>query len=51
MERVEEELMRAAATRYTELRLAHMYQPHGTPAILNGREPDSPFWIFLAECR
>jgi len=51
MERVEEELMRAAATRFTELSLAHMYQPHGTPAILNGREPEAPFWIFLAQCR
>jgi 2-polyprenyl-3-methyl-5-hydroxy-6-metoxy-1,4-benzoquinol methylase len=49
LERVEEELMRAAATRFAQLKTAHMYQPQGLPTILSGREPEAPFWIILAQ--
>jgi 2-polyprenyl-3-methyl-5-hydroxy-6-metoxy-1,4-benzoquinol methylase len=49
LEQVEDQLMRAAATRFAELKLAHMYQPQGFPTILPGRDPAAPFWIFLAQ--
>jgi SAM-dependent methyltransferase len=49
LERFEEELMRAAATRFAQLRIAHLHQPSGSSAILNGRDPEAPFWIILSQ--
>lgn len=49
LNQVEEELKRAAATRYAQLRIAHMYQPQSFTTILPGREPEAPFWIILAQ--
>jgi SAM-dependent methyltransferase len=49
LERVEEELNRAAATRFAQLKVAHLYQPQGLPTILPGRDPEAPFWIILAQ--
>jgi SAM-dependent methyltransferase len=49
LEQVEHELKRAAATRYAQLKIAHMYQPQGFPTILAGRDPEAPFWIILAQ--
>ena len=47
--RFEEELMRAAATRFAQLKVAHLHQPSGVASILNGRDPEAPFWIVLAQ--
>ena len=49
LERFEEELLRAAATRFAQLKVAHLHQPSGMATILNGRDPDAPFWIVLAQ--
>jgi SAM-dependent methyltransferase len=51
LEQVELELKRAAATRFSQLKLAHLHQPHGFPTILSGRDLEAPFWIFLAQGR
>ena len=49
LERFEEELMRAAATRFAQLSIAHLHQPLGMSTIINGRDPEAPFWIVLAQ--
>ena len=51
LEQVEQELARAAAVRFTGLRVRHMYQPQGQPSILDGRNPEAPFWIMIVGSR
>jgi SAM-dependent methyltransferase len=46
--RVEKEIVRAARTRFENVKLGHLHQPAGMPSILQGREPESPFWIIFA---
>jgi 2-polyprenyl-3-methyl-5-hydroxy-6-metoxy-1,4-benzoquinol methylase len=46
--RVEEEITKAATVRFQKVKLTHLYQPLGMPTILPGRDPEAPFWIFVA---
>jgi SAM-dependent methyltransferase len=49
LEQFEEQLMRAAATRFNAIALTHLHQPHGFASVIPGRDPESPFWVVLAE--
>jgi SAM-dependent methyltransferase len=49
LEQFESELRRAAAPCFGELELVHWNQPHGSPAPVAGRDPESPFWVVCAK--
>jgi hypothetical protein len=49
LDRVEQEIANAAATRFQNVKLGRLHQPFGVPAILDGRDPDAPFWIIVAK--
>jgi SAM-dependent methyltransferase len=48
LEKVEDELRRAVATRFDHVKMGHVHQPAGTSLLVEGRDPEAPFWIILA---